>query len=196
MLTISVRDAEKEVLNSSSDQDGKSPTETMNELTEKIKSNLEMYTIDALIKVFMDSKSYSIANIIFVQMGLYLTACIFKGNQTMGFRFASPTFYPMRSNETQMSSMMFNVLILNLCSMPIMFSVCELMPSYAQGLNIFKIDQIIRYSSLMWWITYYSLVTKGCLFISLLTIVFNVCFGGYRLKFSDLDKKYRNEGKI
>jgi len=37
MLTISVRDAEKEVLNSSSDQDGKSPTETMNELTEKIK---------------------------------------------------------------------------------------------------------------------------------------------------------------
>ena len=131
------------------------------------------------------------ANLIFVLMGLYITACCFKGNQTLGFRFASPTFFPMRSNETQFSSFMFNVLILNLCSMPIMFSVCDLMESYTKSLTIYKIDQTIRYSDLMYWITYYNLVTKGCLFISLFTILFNICFGGYRLKFSDLDKKYR-----
>jgi hypothetical protein len=32
--------------------------------------------------------------------------------------------------------------------------------------------------------------------MSLATIALNVCKGGYRIKFSALDKKYRKEGKI
>ena len=41
-----------------------------------------------------------VSNIIFISMALYLYAVAQKGNATIGFRFASPTFYPMRSNET------------------------------------------------------------------------------------------------
>jgi hypothetical protein len=41
-----------------------------------------------------------IQNIIFISLAGYLLAVTFHGNQTIGFRFASPTFYPMRPNET------------------------------------------------------------------------------------------------
>lgn len=172
------------------------PTEAMNELTENIKQNVEKFTINNVIKVLVENDQYTIANLIFLGMGLYLTACCFKGNQTLGFRFASPTFYPMRSNETQFSSMMFNVLILNFCSMPILFSVCDLMPSYLKDLTIYKIYKTISYSDMIYWITYNNLVTKGCFVVAMLTIIFHTCFGGYRLKFKDLDKKYRSQGKI
>lgn len=41
-----------------------------------------------------------LCNIIFIGMALYLLAVTIKGNSTLGFRFASPLFYPMRENET------------------------------------------------------------------------------------------------
>ena len=80
MYTLAKRNAEQKIANGSTETEGQSPTEAMNDLTKNIKENLEKFTIDALIKLMMDDGSYNNANILFVCMGLYLTACCFKGN--------------------------------------------------------------------------------------------------------------------
>ena len=73
-----------------------------------------------------------ISNLIFISMALYLYAVAQKGNSTIGFRFASPTFYPMRSNETQMNSFMFNILINNAVSLAVSMFCCDAFTEYSK----------------------------------------------------------------
>jgi hypothetical protein len=60
-----------------------------------------------------------VCDVIFVSMALYLVFVTLKGNETLGFRFASPLFYPLRKNETQLNSFVFNVLLMNTCTLGI-----------------------------------------------------------------------------
>lgn len=74
-----------------------------------------------------------VSNLLFVLNVLYLFLCIQKGNETIGFRFASPTFYPMRENETQLSSFLFNILIMNMSSLGATIYACNVMFSYTKN---------------------------------------------------------------
>jgi len=49
-----------------------------------------------IILKLMDNDLAFPCNAIFVLLTLYLILCSYKGNQTLGFRFAHPFFYPMR----------------------------------------------------------------------------------------------------
>jgi hypothetical protein len=75
--------------------------------------------VDLLINFTLNKGLDYVSNLIFLSMAFYLLAVTIKGNMTLGFRFASPLFYPMRKNETQMDSFMFNVWLLNACSLGI-----------------------------------------------------------------------------
>lgn len=136
-----------------------------------------------ILEFLLERNDDFLCNFIFVTLALYLLAATIKGNSTLGFRFASPTFYPMRSNETQMNSFVFNVLILNACSLGITQFCCQQMPSYTKKTFIFQMTIYVRYSDFMFKITENDLVGKTSLFLSVLTIIFNICKGGYRLKF-------------
>lgn len=76
----------------------------------------------------MENKLGYLANIIFIFLSLYFLICNIKGNSTLGFRFASPLFYPMRENETLFASFMFNVLVLNISSVGIFFNLVRILP--------------------------------------------------------------------
>lgn len=75
--------------------------------------------VDKLMKFILEKDLGYLANVIFICMTLYMFVAVVKGNSTLGFRFASPLFYPMRPNETQLNSFMFNILLLNACSLGI-----------------------------------------------------------------------------
>ena len=76
--------------------------------------------VDTLMKFLIVEHDLAyLGNIIFICMTLYMFVAVVKGNSTLGFRFASPLFYPMRPNETQLNSFMFNILLLNACSLGI-----------------------------------------------------------------------------
>ena len=95
-----------------------------------------------------------------------------------------------------MNSFVFNVLILNACSLGITQFCCENMPSYTSKTLIYKLTIYVKYSDFMFSITANDIVGKLFLLLSLITIMLNICKGGYRIKFVELDKKYRKEGKI
>jgi hypothetical protein len=80
---------------------------------------------DLPLKFLVKHDLHFVCNVVFVLQALYLVAATTKGNSTLGFRFASPTFYPMRPNETQMNSFVFNVLVLNACSLGIVQFMAE-----------------------------------------------------------------------
>lgn len=80
--------------------------------------------INKILQVCLDNNLGYFCNLIFISLAVYLLAVTFKGNQTIGFRFASPTFYPMRPNETQLNSFMFNILLMNACSLGVTMYCC------------------------------------------------------------------------
>ena len=67
------------------------PTEAMNELTENIKQNVEKFTINNVIKVLVENDQYTIANLIFLGMGLYLT---FQGKSDFRIQICLTNFLP------------------------------------------------------------------------------------------------------
>jgi LMBR1 domain-containing protein 1 len=52
----------------------------------------------------------------FALLALYLLWCTIKGNIKFGLRFFCITFFPMRPNETFLSSLIFNVFMINVWS--------------------------------------------------------------------------------
>ena len=159
------------------------------------KSNLLMKTsdyIDSVMGYFVEKDLDYVSNVIFISMALYLLAVTIKGNSTLGFRFASPLFYPMRENETQMNAFVFNVLLLNACSLGITEYCSVKFPSYTRGKTyIYNITMIFEYSDFMFWIIENHLIKLTMLSMSALVFLLNITTGGYRIKFSDLEKKYR-----
>ena len=91
-----------------------------------------------LLKFCMENNQYYLANIIFICMAMYLVAVVMKGNTTIGFRFASPTFYPMRTNETLLSSFLFNIAILNACNLGITMYCVNTFEIYTGKSYIYK----------------------------------------------------------
>jgi len=53
-----------------------------------------------LIALLMENGLDSLVMILYLLLAIYLLIVTIKGNSDLGFRFAIPTFYPMRSNET------------------------------------------------------------------------------------------------
>ena len=88
--------------------------------------------IDNLMKFTLERNQDYLCDLIFCSMALYLLAVTIKGNQTLGFRFASPLFYPLRKNETQLNAFMFNVLLLNACSLGIVQYCAANFTSYTE----------------------------------------------------------------
>lgn len=124
--------------------------------------------------------------IVIIFQCLYLMVVVQKGNQTIGFRFAAPTFYPMRENETQMNSFIFNILITNATSLAIcMFCVNEY-SVYTKPTFIFHLTTKFLYSSFMFNITQYKIVGMTMLFMSLISVMVNYCSGGYRIRVESL----------
>jgi hypothetical protein len=56
--------------------------------------------VDDLMGYLVRKDQVDLCNVIFVSMTVYLLVTTVKGNSFLGFRFASPLFYPMRKNET------------------------------------------------------------------------------------------------
>mmetsp|Transcript_8545 Transcript_8545/g.14409 ORF Transcript_8545/g.14409 Transcript_8545/m.14409 type:complete len:160 (-) Transcript_8545:4-483(-) len=138
-----------------------------------------------------------LCNLFFVSMAFYLLAVTIKGNATLGFRFASPLFYPMRENETQFNSFMFNVLLLNACSLAITEYSGLSMEYYTMGNTyLFQMTQLLLYSDLMFYITRVGLIRATIITLSALTILFNVMKGSYRLRFQDLERIYQKRGRV
>ena len=54
----------------------------------------------------------------------------------------------------------------------------------------------VKYSDFMFKITNDDLVGKTLLFLSVCTMLYNICKGGYRLKFQKLERNYKKQGKI
>ena len=120
------------------------------------KATTDLENADFVNKIMhwcMENNLSYMANVIFVAMTLYLFATTFKGNQTIGFRFASPTFYPMRSNETQLNAFMFNILILNASSLGATMFCCEQLNSYTSKSYLYKYTTLFKYSDFMFWLT-------------------------------------------
>ena len=94
-----------------------------------------------LLKFCLEKNQYYVANVIFICMAMYLMAVVMKGNTTIGFRFASPTFYPMRTNETLLSSFLFNIAILNACNLGITMYCVNTFKIYTEKSYIYKFTQ-------------------------------------------------------
>jgi hypothetical protein len=119
------------------------------------KSNAEIDYPDIpniLLKFCMDGKQYYAANVIFICMAVYMFAVVMKGNTTIGFRFASPTFYPMRTNETLLSSFLFNIAICNACNLGIVMYCVNTFKIYTQKSYIYKFTQTFVYSNFMFYL--------------------------------------------
>lgn len=116
-------------------------------------------------------------------MAGYLLAVTFKGNQTIGFRFASPTFYPMRANETQLNSFMFNILILNASSLGATMYVCDQLDAYTKKSFLYSFTLLFKYSDIMFYFTENLVIGQIITILSFLTVLLNLSKGGYRLRF-------------
>ena len=141
----------------------------------------------------IENNQQFVANVIFICMAVYLFTVTFKGNTTIGFRFASPTYYPMRPNETLLSSFLFNIAILNACNLGITMYCVNTFKYYTFKSYIYKFTQTFIYSNFMYYITTENLVQQIILFLSLICILLNYCKGGYRLRFKDLEKQFGNK---
>lgn len=118
----------------------------------------------------------------------------YKGNSTLGFRFASPIFYPMRENETQLNSFIFNMFILNVSSIAIVLFCCDKMPAYTLNTYVYRFAITFFYSDLMFWITQGHIVSFSFIILGAMTIFLNLCKGSYRLNFNQMEKIYTKKG--
>lgn len=151
--------------------------------------------LNKVLEYFRTNNQNYASNIVFMCSVLYLLAVTQKGNQTIGFRFASPTFYPMRPNETQLSSFLFNILILNCSSLGVTLFGCSQMSAYTSRSYLYKYMLIFQYSDFMFYITQNLVIGQLMAILCVLTILLNYCKGSYRLRFSDLAKKYGKKEK-
>jgi hypothetical protein len=90
---------------------------------------------------------------------------------------------------------MFNILLLNACSLGITEYSAVKMKSYTQGKTyLYEITVIFEYSYLMRTSTQINLFGLVMLALSGFTCIYNLVFGGYRLKFSKLEKQFNKDG--
>ena len=73
------------------------------------REQLEKLPINLAMRTMYDNNQFSLCNVLFTATCLYQLYCYFCGNSFLGFRFASPLFYPMKENETLLGSFMYNI---------------------------------------------------------------------------------------
>ena len=127
-----------------------------------------------LIALLMENGLDSLVMILYLLLAIYLLIVTIKGNSDLGFRFAIPTFYPMRSNETQMNAFLFNILIMNACCLSIAQNSCLKMPAYTSKTYIYKFSIIFAYSDLMFHFTQIHFLSWMTLVLCLLTIFLKI----------------------
>jgi hypothetical protein len=94
---------------------------------------------DKVLNFLLVNNMGYLANILFIGISIYILICSIKGNSTLGFRFASPLFYPMRENETLFNSFIFNVLILNTNSLGVFYFLVYFLSGYTEGSYIHRL---------------------------------------------------------
>jgi len=72
-------------------------------------------------------------------LALYLLACTVNGNFKLGLRFFWFTIHPMEWNKTYVSSFLFNVMLILLCSIPVVQFCSVAFADYARRSNIQQI---------------------------------------------------------
>lgn len=151
--------------------------------------------LNLLLKYLMDQQVDQMCNLIFIAMSLYMLAVTIQGNYKIGFRFAIPTFFPMRQNETQFASFMFNILILNCCSLAITQYCADKFVYYTYHSTIYKLTLLFKYSDFMFYMTENYVIGLIMFVSSIMMILINVFKGNYRLEYSELEKKYKKKEK-
>ena len=172
-----------------------STIDSVKETVTSYTDNIEFKTINPIDKIMEGlSGNLQIANLIFLLQVIYWLLATLKGNSTLGFRFASPLFYPMRANETQLNSFIFNMFILNVSSLAITLYCCEKMPSYTHSTYIYRFSQVFLYSDLMYFFTKGEITGWCFIVLGIFTIFLNICRGHYRITFNFLEKRYSKNG--
>jgi hypothetical protein len=110
--------------------------------------------------------------LIFFMLTIYLQAVSRKGNETLGYRFATFTFYSMQSNETLADAFIFNALLNCALQAAIVQYLLESMTFYAAGSNALRMSYEIKYSTMM---VYYkekvNMFSFLLLFFSAITVI-------------------------
>lgn len=85
---------------------------------------------------------------------MYLLLCAVKGCFKFGFRFMLFEIHPMKPGKTYMSSFMFNVALVLLCSLPVVQFTVTAFPEYARYTNVVNVMgtqvQYIKFFSWFW----------------------------------------------
>lgn len=127
--------------------------------------------------------------LIFFLLFIYLQAVSRKGNETLGYRFATFTFYSTEPNETLAEAFIFNALLNCALQAAIVQYLLESMTFYAAGSNALLISYRIKYSSMM---IYYdekvNMFSFLLLFFSAITVISLVYQGANRINFTDKKK--------
>lgn len=150
------------------------------------KSDISLNPINKLLLKF--EGQIQVSNLIFMTQAIYLLMATYKGNSTLGFRFASPLFYPMRENETQLNSFIFNMQILIASSLAIVLFCCDKMPAYTLNTYIYRFAVTFLYSDLMRPFTLSHSVPWLFGVLGAATVLLNVCKGNYRLNFAEIER--------
>ena len=112
-----------------------------------------------------------------------------KGNFTYGSRTACFTFHALTPNETQLNSLLFNALLLNIFSTAILHLTCHQLnlivtgePSY-----LHQVLALANYTKFFKLISQYKVFSLALIIVSFFTLLILLIRGGPRLKFSELE---------
>jgi len=125
----------------------------------------------------------------------YLLLAALHGNQTLGFRFSCFTFYPLRSNETQLNSFLFNALISNTLTSSIIQFNCQELRLYLHKTYVFQLFVKIKNANGFIYFFKYNVFIYATIGVSVLTLLFLLVKSGMRIRFSDDKKKKKKDSE-
>lgn len=127
---------------------------------------------------------------IFALLAIYLLFATIKGNVKFGLRFFWITFYPLRPNETFVSSFVFNVWLIQLWTFSLLQFLVRNFSMFARNTDAFKIFQIqVRYAWFFKWFWTSEFFSWFLLFWTCIAFIYLMCKPAERLS---LDSKMRN----
>ena len=127
---------------------------------------------------------------------MYLQAVSKKGNEYLGYRFATFTFYSMQPNETLANAFIFNAFLNNALQAAVCQYMLESMTFYATGSNALLMTYKIKYStSMIYYKEKVNMFTFALLFFSSITLISLIIKGAGRMNFSEITGKKKKDEK-
>lgn len=128
--------------------------------------------------------------LIFLLLTFFLQAVGKKGNETLGYRFATFTFYSMQPNETLANAFIFNALLNCALQAAIVQYLLQSMTYYANNSNALLMSYKIRYSNMMCYFKGRINIFEALLLLfSILTVLSLIWQGANRINFTEKSKK-------